>query len=193
MGQTVSFNCFFCLFFGSVILPIPPQPCPSITHFWVQSSLRSRWSPARDAEIFKAELCYTYRLKQPVSKNRPSFEEAVELFRELTRPENKRLDNERNSQPRTCFVLKNSSEMQIVQLQRQRVFHLSFLVLLSLKSLCSPLHLPWCWTWNHGGDVPIFSGQINRFDPGPGLSRDISKRLLSVCEQPVCSHVPLPL
>lgn len=101
---------FFC-FFGRVILLIPPQPCPSITHFWVQSSLRSRWSPARDAEIFKAELCYTYRLKQPVSKNRPSFEEAVELFRELTRPENKRLDNERNSQPRTCFVLKNSSEM----------------------------------------------------------------------------------
>lgn len=91
-----SSSIFFLCCFGRVILLIQPGP-----------------SVGGEAGIFKAALCCTYRLKQPVSENRSSFEGAV-----LTRPENKRLHDERNSQSRTCSVLKNSSEMQIVQLQR---------------------------------------------------------------------------
>lgn len=58
---------------------------------------------------------------------------------------------------------KNSSEMQIVQLQRgNECFHL---VLLSVKPLSSPLHRPWCWTCDHSSDVCLFSRPTNCFDP----------------------------
>lgn len=89
------------------------------------------------------------------------------LLRELTREENEGLDDERNSQSRTWFVFKkkkkNSSEMQIIQLQRgNKCFHL---VLLSVKPPSSPLHRPWCWTCDHSSDICLFSGPTNCFDP----------------------------
>lgn len=57
------------------------------------------------------------------------------------------------------YLKKNSSEMQIVQLQRgNKCFHL---VLLSVKPLSSPLHRPWCWTC----DLYLFFGPTNCFDP----------------------------